>query len=305
MRKKTILLILCSFFIPTNFIFCQNNKTDPSNLTPGDQTGIKGLYFGQKPPGKTPVIFAPGIVSTEDFREFSGSFTPDGKEYYFFRFANGAGMMVSKLSDEGWTVPKPAGFNTKYIDNEPHITSDGKIMYFNSSRPVPGHEGERMGTQIWYMDRFGENWTEPKHLCAGMFVTSTKDGTIYLNRSTTRLVDGKFTPFEQIIGYLDMTPEGMHNARHISIASDESYLIFDTQKLEAEWNSENYLFICFRKENGTWSKSFDLGAQLNLQGSKSIATISPDNKYLFFQHNDDIYWVSTKIIEDIKPKELK
>ena len=65
----------------------------------------KGPYLGQKPPGMTPEVFAPGIVSTEEFREFSGAFTPDGKEYYFFRFADGAGMMVCNLTDKGWSAP--------------------------------------------------------------------------------------------------------------------------------------------------------------------------------------------------------
>ena len=30
-------------------------------------------------------MFAPGIVSTKERREFSGTFTPDGREYYLFR----------------------------------------------------------------------------------------------------------------------------------------------------------------------------------------------------------------------------
>jgi len=33
--------------------------------------------------------------------------------------------------------------------------------------------------------------------------------------------------------------------------------------------------------------------------------IYPDSKYLFFSSEGDIYWVDAKIIEDLKPKELK
>lgn len=109
---------------------------------------LKGSYLGQNLPGRIPEVFAPGIISTNEFKEFSGSFTPDGTEYYFCRFTEGAGLMETKLLNGKWTEPKPADFNTKYIDNEPHITSDGKIMYFNSSRPAPGFENQRMGTQI-------------------------------------------------------------------------------------------------------------------------------------------------------------
>jgi hypothetical protein len=45
---------------------------------------LSGPYLGQKPPGMAPEVFAPGIVSTAA-HEFSCSFTPDGKEFYFTR----------------------------------------------------------------------------------------------------------------------------------------------------------------------------------------------------------------------------
>jgi hypothetical protein len=32
-----------------------------------------------------------------------------------------------------------------------------------------------------------------------------------------------------------------------------------------------------------------------------LATLSPDQKYLFFGNRGDIYWVSAKIIEDWRP----
>jgi hypothetical protein len=173
---------------------------------------LKGSYLGQKPPGKTPELFAPGIVSTKNHREFSGTFSPDGKEYYFFRFADGAGMMVCKLLKEGWTAPKPASFNTESIDNEPHITPDGKIMFFNSNRPYPGFEGERRPTQIWFMERLGDMWGEPKHL------------------GVTRLENGKLAPFQEIVGALNTPPAGWKRGQHSSIAPDESFLIYDTQR---------------------------------------------------------------------------
>ena len=31
---------------------------------------LKGPYFGQKPPGATPEVFAPGIVSIDEYSEF-------------------------------------------------------------------------------------------------------------------------------------------------------------------------------------------------------------------------------------------
>ena len=42
-----------------------------------------GTYFGQTPPGMTPEIFAPGIISVENRYEYTISFSPDGKECCF------------------------------------------------------------------------------------------------------------------------------------------------------------------------------------------------------------------------------
>ena len=43
---------------------------------------LKGPYLGQDPPGMTPEIFAPGIIST-GYNERIAAFTPDGKEFYY------------------------------------------------------------------------------------------------------------------------------------------------------------------------------------------------------------------------------
>jgi Tol biopolymer transport system component len=51
---------------------------------------LKGPYLGQSPPGLKPVIFAPGIVSTER-NELNPVFTPDGKYLFFTRNINRSG----------------------------------------------------------------------------------------------------------------------------------------------------------------------------------------------------------------------
>jgi hypothetical protein len=43
---------------------------------------VSGPYLGEEPPGETPVLFAPGIVSTNT-RDWSMASTPDGGELFF------------------------------------------------------------------------------------------------------------------------------------------------------------------------------------------------------------------------------
>ncbi len=50
-----------------------------------DFLALKGHYLGQKLPGMTPDMFAPGVVSTNDLIEMGCTWTPDGREFYFDR----------------------------------------------------------------------------------------------------------------------------------------------------------------------------------------------------------------------------
>lgn len=254
---------------------------------------LSGPYLGQKPPGLTPEVFAPGFVSTADFREFSGAFTPDGKEYYFFRFADGAGMMMTRLTSAGWTEPRPAPFNTAYIDNEPHITPDGRRLFFCSNRPYPGSgEGRRM-TQVWVMSREGGGWGEPKHLGMGMMPSTSEKGRVFIGPAIFELVDDKLVE----AGRLDYDPTVREDERlpkeHTCMAPDESFHVFDFK--------EN-LYVSFRTSNGTWGAPIDLSQRIDLPGGEMLPTLSPDRQHLFFCNGGDIYWVSARIIEELRPK---
>ena len=46
-------------------------------------TDLYGNYLGQTPPGDTPVVFAPGIVSTPIIEHSAPTFSRDGKEIYW------------------------------------------------------------------------------------------------------------------------------------------------------------------------------------------------------------------------------
>ena len=76
---KRINFILLSIILSVSFIFCNKN-------TESDFTILKGPYLGQRPPGMTPEIFAPGIIST-NMNAAKIVFSSDGKEI-FFRLMN-------------------------------------------------------------------------------------------------------------------------------------------------------------------------------------------------------------------------
>ena len=81
-------------------------------------------------------------------------------------------------------------------------------------------------------------------------------------------------------------------------AHDNGYVVFSSAnpgygKLD--------LWICFIEDENVWSKPINLGKNINTFESESTAVISPDDKYLFYSSNGSIYWVSTCVIEELKP----
>jgi Tol biopolymer transport system component len=156
---------------------------------------------------------------------------------------------------------------------------------------------------IWVMERSGATWGKPQKLVSnGMFSTLTRDETLYTtvfnekgkaNVGRYAKKDGKYeTP--EVLGPEINSAKGFD--AHPNVAPDGSFLLFDRQQPEG-----NGLYISFRGPDGAWSPAGSLGAEFH----GSLSTFSPDGKYLFFMKSRDIYWVSAKIIEELRPKEKK
>ena len=267
-----------------------------------------GPYLGQKPPGMTPEIFAPGIVSSSEALEYGMAFAPDGKEFYFNR--SGVGVMVCTWKDTGWTAPIKAPFLKKYKGGQVHIMYDGKRLLMNRNPRVHDlKEGETGG--IWAFQKTENGWDNPVFLIAeGMRATSTLDGSIYTTDISGFRKEGKDQGIiakyiHSDSGYqwaadLDGGVNSENGEAHPFIAPDERYIIFDCRRPGGRGKSD--LYICFRDGDGSWSQAFN-SELVNTAESDWFPTVSPDGKYLFFTKNStgrgDIYWVDAKVIEDL------
>jgi Tol biopolymer transport system component len=292
-----LLLIGCSLYA----------QADESGSPP-----LKGPYLGQKPPGTAPEVFAPGFVSTSA-HEFSCSFTPDGKEFYFARRdpdLNYPVVMATKLLDGKWTKPGIVPFVEGGMSFEPIVTPDGGRLYFMSGKPVPGQAGPPMN--IFYVDREGDGWSAAKNAGApfnpakAMFVSSTSDGTIYTTDisggpgseriAVARKVDGQYRTIERMGPPVNAGTQSMYPC----IAPDGSYLVFNSRRPGEKIQS--VLLASFRTPDGLWSEPrvIDLGAEAG------TPFVSRDGKFLFFTSGErgksDIYWVSAEVIEALRPE---
>lgn len=287
MKHVLTTVIVCAWALAGPCGFAQQAE-------PGQPTGLKGPYLGQPVPGKVPVVFAPGIVSKAGISVSACTFSSDGKEFYFTK--GNEQIMVSRLTEQGWTYPAPFLVSAGHRALEPHVTCENKRIYWNWDHPA--HAGT---PSIYVAERTADGWSAARYAGQGMFVSSSRDGSVYVTHmgSQSDYVSRAIMEGDRIVGYEDLKG-GIEKVRgrsdsvaHPCVAPDGSYIVFDI-------NGGPHLFVSFKGKDGTWGEAIDL-SQHGLDVKAGIASVSPDGKYLFFGQAGDLYWVSTLLIEDLRP----
>lgn len=226
------------FILTLVFVLLLNAcNTKKQKVNDPDFPRLEHPFFGQKPPGLIPEIFAPRIVSTEH-SEQAAAFSPDLKEFYFRRYDEGLendALVAIQYKDNLWTET--------FVVPRGEISPDGKIMY-------KGNE---------YREQTPSGWSAIKSLGAPfdsipiMRLTASSKGTYYFDDVSlfndkppivhirySRLIDG----IHEKPRTLDIDT-GTTLKFHPFIAPDESYLIFDS-KLE-DGNADIYILVFVRK----------------------------------------------------------
>ena len=277
-------------YLSISLLLCLIAKSSNS-YSQDEFPAMENRYMGQKPPGLTPELFAPGIVSTDEHLETEVLFLPDMSELSFTRSGGEykePTWFVMQYKDNRW-LRKPiasADINQYKEKFSPSVSELKKQAPFNEI-PIIGYATSAKSTQYFYVLDF-------------------KDGSGHMSYS--RLVDGKYE-----------TPHKMSKAinrgkyiAHPFIAPDESYLMWDAEK---EGENTPDIYISFRQKDGSWGDAINMGDKINSPLYEQRPKVTPDGKYLFFWKGDvktredgsryvvgDPYWVDAKIIENLRPK---
>ena len=294
--KKAYFILILVFTLLLNACNTNKQKAKDNNLSI-----IENSYLGQKPPGSTAEIFAPGIVNTTENREFEGMSGADMNTFYFIKRPVGNESKLNVLVAFEYKNKEWQEYVVFKAETEPSISPNGKIIYFKNN----------------YIELTKEGWSELKSLGVPfkdidiMRLSASSNDTYYFDTFTpdldapirySRFIDGKYEHPKSLGNQFAI---GKYNA-HPFIAPDESYIIWDSIREDGFGGSD--LYISFRMNKGKWGPAINMGDKINTINKENYPSVSADGKYIFFDRraaensdNIDIYWVDAKIIETLKP----
>ena len=304
-----------------------------------------GPYLGQKPPEMTPEIFAPGIISKGYFERGVVFSPDHEELFFQLRCLGFTTVLIHMKQKNGtWSQPETACFSgiPEYSDAYAFFTYDGRRLFISSLRPLPGRKEIKKDSDIWLIQKNKEEWAVPIHggeILNSMFdddyPTLSKLNNLYFSSNRGGNYDIYVSHFSEE-GFseplkLDASINTQHFEGHPFVAADDSYLIFSSDRPGELGQGD--LYISFKGKENEWLTAINMGHRVNTPFHEVAPYVSPEGKYLFFSSfrpnprptggkklalqeiqeildgpgngRGDIYWVSAKIIENLKPVELR
>lgn len=229
-----------------------------SKYVPEARKGIRQARFGsyalKHPVEFEPVNLGPAINSRSE--DYWPSLSADGQTLVITRLVDSYDLLLgnrvqedfffSRLENGQWTTMKNAGPPLNTGDNEgaQSISADGKLMVYT----VCNRKGVIGRCDIYYSERIGDEWSEPKNLGAPVNTTAK-----------------------------ETQPSLSADGRTLYFASDRPG---GKGKLDI-WTS-------YRNEDGSWSKPVNLGDSINTSGDEMSPFIHQDNKTLYFSSDEHV-----------------
>jgi Tol biopolymer transport system component len=226
-------------------------------------------YLNLSPPGIEAEIFAPGIVTYTSFNHASPTLSPDCQEMYW-PSKDREHILVSKLNNGKWSDPEILSVLDGYKADCPVISPDGKKMLFNSSHLLDEND-LNPSEKIWFMERTGNEWSQPKPLSAEINsdhlhwqVSIDLENNVYFGSErsgskgkddifVSRYRDGTYTP---PVSMSDAINTELHESTPF-IAPDGTYIIF-SRDVKTNGSIRHDLFISYNKKDKGWTQARNL-----------------------------------------------
>jgi hypothetical protein len=281
-------------------------KADPG---PVQFPVLKGDYAGQALPGRTPKVFAQGIVSSIRGLHSTVAFSPDGSEAYWSPMDPKSPALLSMKRVNGqWTAPEKASFSGAHRDDVPFFSPDGKRLYFLSTRPIPGHR--KPGYEnIWFVDRTASGWSEPRPLGSEVNAVEMhwqfsvdRAGSAYFGSHDPRGKGGGDIWVSRFEGGRHRAPVNLGAPINTAQAEGEPFIAPDGTYLL--FSRDLDLYVSFLRKDGGWTEPLSLGPGINTRAYELCPQVSADGRYLFFLSSrtgeNAAFWVEAGFLEEMR-----
>ncbi len=286
---------------------CTSNPSTPSTDPPVEPSVVipKGPFLGLQP-DSVPQLLYPNFISTE-MGEYNGTFSPDGQAFYYtISIPQYDAIMVTEMQVDGqWSTPEIASFSGQKPEYDPLFAPDGQRLYFSSQRPTEP-DGPSGRTNIWYLDKTPDGWSEPVYVRlterGDYFSSLTSDGKIYFNVWQ----DGDlYRAIPRDTGYqVERLPDSVNSPQgegDLFVAPDESYLIFRSYRPGGIGSGDFYISF---NNNGEWTVPENLGAPINSRYNEMCPYVTTDGRLFIFASNrlDSYYDVPPAAVAEVRQK---
>lgn len=259
-----------------------------------------------------PLVFEANTISTKAI-EYAPSFSPSGSEIYFSKSNDkwGKGTIKSSIyfsvkKNQKWSKPKLASFSGQYDDSAPHITNNGKTLYFISQRPYDGIQ--QVSQDIWKVERNGNNkWGTPIRLdspinssqneyCiktdkySNLYFASDRNmgygqGDLYIVKKINNTYSSPIN-----LGNSLNTEKGEWN---LEVNKEGNMIIFEASERAENLSPYGDLYISF-KLGDDWSFPQNI-QEINTTGSDLYPELIEDDNILYFSSSDSLESTRTNI----------
>lgn len=280
------------------------------------------LPFDLDAPGRTPEVFAPGVVSTDDSIELNGVISPDGRELFFTRVDPDRRFVMhrSRWVDGRWTEPEaveafPGGAGDTAVDMT--YSADGNELVFLGRGP--GGVTDPPGLDLWRMRREGDGWSLAEVIPPPVstehgesYPCLVADGSLYFSSGrpgglgesdiwrAQRLADGSYAEPVNL-----GTPVNTEYAEGDTwVSPDETVLVVTSRRPGGHGAAD--LWISTRDAGGEWSSLRNLGPTINTEGYEYCPMGTWDGRVFFFSRRvgeswdvatgGTVYWVDASAV---------
>lgn len=203
----------------------------------------------------------------------------------------------AQQKDERLFVNLGSNVNTTAIEINPHISADGKTLYFIRD----GHEQNENSQDIWYAELGEDGKWKPAQRAVNTLNASEANSVVSVSPDGNRLmVKGDYRRgklHDKGYSFSQLTKTGWNAPKAIKIehysaldkglydgactSADEKVLIFSM--CSTHKGTDNDLYVSVKKEDGSYTHPQVLGANINTKGSMDFSPfLASDNHTLYF-----------------------